>query len=260
MVLQFDYDMQLTYSSPIHTCHFTIKCLPKNTCRQRLVSKEVSLTPPVIYSEGADSYGNGTIYGHVPQPHDFFEFHIKGLVEILPSEYEEEVQTGRLGMYKYPSGKCVPGSCLKKYFAALDLDAEKSAYEKALSIMHRLHQDFSYVPSTTQVQTDAETALVQGTGVCQDYAHIFITLLRLAGIPARYVCGLLVGEGASHAWVEAAIEDKWVGLDPTNDCLVRDNHIKLGDGRDATECAINRGIMRGNCAQSQKITARVTQQ
>lgn len=260
MMLQFDYDMQLTYSAPIHMCHFTIKCLPKNTCRQRLVSKELSLTPPVVYSEGEDSYGNGTIYGHVPQPHDFFEFHIKGQVEILPIDYEEEVQPGRLGMYKYPSGKCIAGPNIKKYFDSLKLDLQKNPFDLAMSIMERLHQNFSYVPSTTQVETDAEAALSQGTGVCQDYAHIFITLLRLAGIPARYVCGLLVGEGASHAWVEAAIDGKWIGMDPTNNCLVKDSHIKLGDGRDATECAINRGIMRGNCAQSQKVTALVSQQ
>ncbi len=260
MLLQFDYDMQLTYSAPIHTCHFTIKCIPKDTCRQRLIKKEISLTPPVVFSSGEDSYGNATIYGHVPQPHDFFEFHIAGQVEILPSDYEEEALPGRIAMYKYPCGKCIPGEKIRGYFKSLDISHLTRDYEKAMYIMQRLYQDFSYVPGTTGLETDAETAFSQGTGVCQDYAHIFIALLRMAKIPARYVCGLLVGEGASHAWVEFLADNKWIGLDPTNNCLVADSHIKLGDGRDATECAINRGIMRGNCSQSQKITALVIQQ
>ena len=259
MLLQFDYDMKLTYSEPIHRCHFTIKCIPKDTCRQKLLGKEIMLTPPVVYSSGTDSYGNATIYGHVADAHDLFEFHIKGEVEIFPCEYEEVANMSRIGMYKYPSGKCIAGERLLQYFQSLKLDCIGSEYDKCLYIMHKLYQDFAYVSASTQVETDAETAFAQGTGVCQDYAHIYITLLRLSGIAARYVCGLLVGEGASHAWVEALIGDKWVGFDPTNDCLVRNSHIKIGDGRDATECAINRGIMWGNCNQNQEITAMVVQ-
>jgi len=96
-----------------------------------------------------------------------------------------------------------------------------------------------------------------GKGVCQDYAHIYITLLRIMGIPARYVCGMLIGEGVSHAWAEALCEKRWIGFDPTNDCLISDSHIKLGDGRDASECAINRGIIWGGGTQMQEISVAV---
>ncbi len=123
--------------------------------------------------------------------------------------------------------------------------------------MHGLHQDFSYVPGTTDVNTTAEEAWKQGKGVCQDYAHIYVTLLRLAGIPARYVCGLIIGEGASHAWAEVLIDGFWVPFDPTNDCLVWDHYIKLGHGRDAADCAINRGLMWNGGAQSQDISVLV---
>lgn len=96
-----------------------------------------------------------------------------------------------------------------------------------------------------------------GRGVCQDYAHIYITLLRMAGIPARYVCGLIIGEGASHAWVEALCDGRWLAFDPTNDCLVLDNYIKLGHGRDSADCAINRGLMWNGGTQEQKISVLV---
>lgn len=70
-----------------------------------------------------------------------------------------------------------------------------------------------------------------GQGVCQDYAHIFLALLNLAGIPARYVTGLLIGEGASHAWVEVLHHGAWYGLDPTNDAPVLTDYINMGNQR-----------------------------
>ena len=144
-----------------------------------------------------------------------------------------------------------------------DLNVRNDAYaasptrQFATALMHRLHADFRYAPGTTNVRTTAEQAFQQGCGVCQDYAHIFIALMHLAKIPARYVTGLVTGEGASHAWVEILDGDKWYGLDPTNDMLVTDNHIKIGVGRDAGDCMINRGIMHGNTRQSQEIKVTV---
>ena len=115
------------------------------------------------------------------------------------------------------------------------------------------------VPLSTNINTTAEEAFVQGQGVCQDYAHIFIALLHLAKIPSRYVTGLIVGEGASHAWVEILCGRKWYGIDPTNNCIVSDEHIKIGIGRDARDCMINRGIMHGGGLHTQKISVSVTE-
>ena len=259
MYLQFDYTMKLTYSLPVDVCHFTIKCIPKDTIRQRLIQNEICMRPETKFSRGKDSYGNYTVYGCIDQTHDTFFFENKGKVEIFPADYEEIAADNRVGMYRYPFGKCMPGEKLSQYFRTQDLSKTGSDYEICMYLMHKLHQDFTYEPSKTEVTTDAEKAWQLGMGVCQDYAHIYITLLRMAGIPARYVCGFLVGEGASHAWVEALCQGKWVGFDPTNDCQVRDNHIKLGDGRDASECAINRGIMIGGGKQIQEISVTVSE-
>lgn len=70
----------------------------------------------------------------------------------------------------------------------------------------------------------------------------------------------MIGEGASHAWVEALCENRWVPFDPTNDCRVLNDYIKLGHGRDASDCAINRGLMWNGGAQSQKISVSVWEQ
>lgn len=257
MYLHFDYNMEIHYSLPVNECHYTIKCIPKDDARQQLVDKSIIMQPDSIYSCGEDSYGNAKIYGCIRKPHDYFRFNISGDVKILQTEYEEMASESMTGIYRYPFGKCVPGAGLTNYYNSLDVLGQDSNYEKCIYIMNRLYDTYHYAKHITGTETTAEEAFGIGEGVCQDYAHIYIVLLRMAGIPARYVCGMLVGEGASHAWVEALCDGKWIGFDPTNNCMVTDNHIKLSDGRDATECAINRGIMLGGGTQTQDISVTV---
>lgn len=255
--LHFEYDMEIGYSVPVSRCYFTIKCIPKNDVRQRLVGMKLSLLPETGYSFGEDSFRNRKIYGCVQEPHDNFRFHMSGDVEIAGADYEETAVRESVGMYSYPHGKCKPGPKLMKYCESLGVLDHGDRREICMRLMHRLYEDFRYAPYTTEVHTSAEEAWSIGKGVCQDYAHIYITLLRFMGIPARYVCGLMIGEGASHAWVEALCGDQWVGFDPTNNCTVRENYIKLSDGRDASDCAINRGIMWGGGTQTQIISVTV---
>ncbi len=256
MYLQFDYQMQIRYSLPVERCFYTIKCIPKESGRQRLLEKEIAMEPSAPWMEGTDGWGNQKLYGCIQSPHDFFSFRIQGKVEVFPEAYEEE--KGLAGMYRYPFGKCVPGAGLLQYFRSLDLSGCGNELEICIKVMNELYRHFSYVPAQTGSETKAEEAWNLGMGVCQDFAHIYETLLRLAGIPARYVCGLMIGEGESHAWVEALCDGKWIGLDPTNNCLVYDSYIKLGDGRDASECAINRGILLSGGDQQQQIRAVVS--
>lgn len=254
-VLHFDYKMTLAYEKPAGTCYFTIKCIPREDARQRLLGMEISILPQAEYSFGRDSFGNRQIYGCETEPHTQFVFHAAGDVEILQTEYEEEAKDGMTGLFAVPYGKCMPGSALLQYYGSLGCLENRDPYEKCCLLMHRLHRDFAYAKGATRVHTTAEEAFALGRGVCQDYTHIYLTLLRMAGIPARYACGLMMGEGASHAWAEAACGGKWVAFDPTNDCLALDHYIKLGHGRDASDCAINRGLMRGGGAQAQTVEA-----
>ncbi|MCM1246442.1 MAG: transglutaminase family protein [Roseburia sp.] len=252
-VLHFEYKMEIKYEEAVGRCYFTIKCIPREDARQRLLGMECSVLPETKYSFGEDSFGNRQIYGCETEPHKQFVFQTSGEVEIVQTDYEEENRGELTGIFRVPHGKCIPGSGLLEYYRSYELSKCSSHYEICMAWMHRVHQDFSYVPGATQVQTTAEEAWELGKGVCQDYAHIYVALLRMAGIPARYVCGLIIGEGASHAWAEALCDNRWVAFDPTNDCLVLDHYIKLGHGRDAADCAINRGLMWNSGAQSQKI-------
>ncbi len=258
-VLHFEYKMEIQYEIPVHLCHFTIKCIPKDDKRQTLLESKIELLPDCPYSFGEDAWNNRQIYGRVEGAHDRFLFRISGDVLNKEREYVEEANEEKISVYRFPTGKCVPGKALLSYYDRLSehLNQLPDDREKCIYIMEKLYNDFSYVPSSTQVDTEAEEAWKLGKGVCQDYAHIYISLLRLAGIPARYVCGLIQGEGESHAWTEALLGNRWYGFDPTHNRPVKKGYIKLGDGRDAGDCAINRGIMFGGGAQTQKISVLV---
>jgi transglutaminase-like putative cysteine protease len=94
-------------------------------------------------------------------------------------------------------------------------------------------------------------ALHLGQGVCQDYAHIMLSLLRTLTIPARYVSGHLLGEGAPHAWVEALVRDAGtgdvdvVGCDPTHRCHVGADYIVVATGRDFADVTSTSGVFTG---------------
>lgn len=255
--LHFDYCMEIKYTVPVSICHFTIKCIPKENARQAVSNVQIQLFPDLKYSRGTDSFENKYIYGRADSEHDIFQFRITGDVEIKQILYEEKAREETLGMYRNPYNLNQPGDCLKKYFDKIKPDDSLSDYEKCIHIMRRLHEDYSYQQHVTGINTTAEEAWATRGGVCQDYAHIMIALVQMAKIPCRYVTGMVTGEGASHAWVEVLWKNKWIGMDPTNNVLVADSHIKIGHGRDASDCMINRGVMRGGGNQTQKISVSV---
>ncbi|MBI3368145.1 MAG: transglutaminase family protein, partial [Burkholderiales bacterium] len=129
--------------------------------------------------------------------------------------------------------------------------------EAALALMRRVHQRMTYHPNSTDVATGALQALALGEGVCQDFAHLMIGVLRSQKLAARYVSGYLltqpppgqprlVGADASHAWVAVWCPlHGWVALDPTNDLVVGQDHVTLAWGRDYGDVAPLRGVIRG---------------
>lgn len=260
--LCFDYFMRIAYAQEVGRCHFTIKCMPPDTDRQRVEQFQIEVLPSKKWTDGEDSFGNRLIYGRTDEAHQEFSYRILGTAFAGLADYESRETGNMLGVYRYPSGLTQPGEELRAYFERLSFykNRDVSAYEQATELMHTLYRDFSYVKRATDVSTTAEEAWKGRKGVCQDYAHIMITLCRMAGIPARYVTGMLTGEGSSHAWTEVFSKGKWYGLDPTNDAAVTDSHIKLGNGRDAADCLVNKGLLVGGGMQAQTVCVKVTEE
>ena len=257
--LNYEYKMKITYSEPVGRCHFTIKSIPADDFRQRSISYSISITPPAQYSKSQDSFGNIQIIGKEDESHSEFEYVIKGLVETRSGSIVGGINPSTIGMYKYPHGMCIPGENISRFYTEIEAEIHtcSSEKEKCIKIMDLLYGNMTYEHGSTTVKTTSEEAFTIGKGVCQDYSHIYITLLRLFKIPARYVCGLIVGEGESHSWVEAVCNGSFIAFDPTHNVEVSDEYIKLGMGRDAFDCAINRGVMWGGGSQTQEISVTV---
>jgi transglutaminase-like putative cysteine protease len=112
-----------------------------------------------------------------------------------------------------------------------------------------LQATFTYAPDVTNASSPIDDILDHGKGVCQDFAHLMIALLRTLGVPVRYVSGYIhrPNKGSqSHAWCEVWIPDLgWVGIDPTNDTLITDHFVKVAIGRDYSDVPPNKGVYKG---------------
>ena len=192
------------------------------------------------------------------RPHDFFRYRIRGTAQIDNGSGD---RTPLHPIYRYPSRYTAFEPEIRAFGQEVWEECGKrgleGAVERAVCAMNLLYERFSYVPGSTHIRTTAAQALALGTGVCQDYAHIMTAVLRYMGIPARYVNGLMIGEGYTHAWVEVYGENGWYGLDPTNNLHIDDYYIKLAHGRDYGDCPVDQGIFWGDAAQSQDIYVNV---
>ena len=139
--------------------------------------------------------------------------------------------------------------------------------EAVAALNHAIHERFKYKPGATELKTPLSTVWKKREGVCQDFAHIMLSVLRTAGLPARYVCGYietdgpvagdgtkLVGSVATHAWVEVMLPGlQWVAIDPTNDQWCGERHITVALGRDFVDASPVRGTFKGAGTQSMKV-------
>ncbi|MBQ8663131.1 MAG: transglutaminase family protein [Eubacterium sp.] len=261
--LHFDYWTDISYSEVVNECHYTLKCLPQDTDMQQIKELNIAMTPQHEYHRSVDSYGNQTLYGDIYEAHNRFGFHITGVAHTECAISEQTKEDEFVGIYRYPNTLNKAGSRIKAYFDSLQvpacgtLEEGVTDYDRAVYMMNALHRDFVYESGVTHVGTTAEEAWQLGKGVCQDYAHILIGMCHLAGIPARYVTGMMVGEGYSHAWVEILSKGYWYGLDPTNGGVTTGNYIKIAVGRHANDCVVNKGIVKGGGWQTQEIRVAV---
>lgn len=128
-----------------------------------------------------------------------------------------------------------------------------SALDAAYKLNEYVYKHFNYNKGVTTVETTLDEIWQLKAGVCQDFAHILLAMMRMIDIPARYVSGYVCpnrngmrGEGATHAWVEAYIPFYgWLGFDPTNNCIANELHVRLAVGRSFMDCSPVKGTYKG---------------
>jgi transglutaminase-like putative cysteine protease len=252
--VSFNYQTELFFSSPASDHRFSLRILPQSDGRQRIqsLSWRIDPAPAEAVWRTTDGFGNEALSGHIDAPHAYFRFGIEGSAELAGEPYTASREPPRALLY--PTELTQPHRGLADFFTAVGRSAPDTVPERVQHFSHAVHTCLRYERGATTNSTTAQEAFDLGAGVCQDYAHILLALLRLDKIPCRYVAGLASDYGETHAWVEAWTGNQYCGTDPTRDKLIDEGYIALSRGRDFADCSIERGVFKGACRGTQTIT------
>ncbi len=254
--LRYSYKTRITFSENVHFHHLLLRCTPNNFDSQLIKEKRITILPDGEINLGTDNFGNILHSVFIAEAHKFVEFESSGVVQL--STYRIEETLNRL--YLYPSKFTQPMPNIDMFYAKVNLNNASTIADKVALLSEKMQKNMIYVPGITTVQTTASQSLDMKKGVCQDFAHLLISLCRKAGIPARYVAGFMQGEGFTHAWIEFYDAGSWYGFDPTHNRLIDTGYIKVAHGRDYEDCAIDRGSFRGLAKQKLEVFLKVEQQ
>lgn len=255
---------------------------PRSDQNQRCLTFHLSVSPRCRVFSYRDHLANHVHHFDIPGQHGQLVIVAESLVEVQPSlpipsfltpgawdDLDVMVEQGDYWEMLLPSEFAIPTPALDALAEELDVRRK----DDPLMVLHRLngqiYEYFDYVPKSTKVDSPIDLALTTKKGVCQDFAHIMITLVRSKlRIPCRYVSGYLYhgqsdkdrsAHSATHAWVEALLPQLgWVGFDPTNHLVAGDRHIRTAIGRDYADVPPTHGIFRGRAASELTVAVRVT--
>jgi len=249
MQLRIHHRTAYRYAETVKYTAQTLRLTPRREGAQRVLSW--TIRAPGRRTEQVDAHGNITHLLTLEEPHRAIEIEVRGVVEMAGDE-EFVGFDGTLSPLAYLAPTAL--TMTSEPMAALareHLRGPGSLRERLYRLAAGVYQAVRYLPGSSTVQDSAAQAFARGRGVCQDQAHVFIACCRCAGIPARYVSGYLCSvegrDSASHAWVDAWLEDSqgWLGIDVTHLEPMGPKHCRLAVGRDYLDAAPVRGVRRG---------------
>lgn len=255
--LRFEFETKLEFSCGATDHSFTLRCIPISDGRQTIAEPKCVILPRLgnIW-RSRDSLGNTLICGRMEESHSGLSFKVEG--EARTENTCESAGTAQ-PFYRAYSPLTAAGDKIISFYKE-NRPSGSDIRSRAESLSEAVFSLMNYQSGITGVNTTAEEALSLGSGVCQDYAHILLSLLRTDGIPCRYVSGLAFECGQTHAWVEINDGSRWIGIDPTHNRYIGGGYIKLCHGRDYSDCPIERGIYIGNADSLQTVSSRITEQ
>ncbi len=269
------------YSAPVSESILEIRKEPRTEGRQRCLDFRLLVSPTARVMSYRDYLGNMIHHFDVPGQHRELQVIGEATVEVqaanetpvkLPESAWAEIDAANArGDYwdsLQPSLFARPSEELRALATILDVRRKLDPLSLVREVNSRVFKHFTYVPNSTKVDSPIEEAIVNAGGVCQDFAHITLALLRPLGLPCRYVSGYLYHsssskdrstDGATHAWIEVMLPSLgWVGFDPTNDLLTTDRHIRTAVGRDYSDVPPTRGVFKGTATSSLEVSVAVT--
>jgi transglutaminase-like putative cysteine protease len=263
MQLQIHHRTAYRYDETVKYSAQALRLTPRREGRQRTLAWTIHA--PGRRTEQVDAHGNLTHLLTLEEPHQQIEIVVSGAVEVA-SATEMLPHEGSLSPLAYLAP--TPLTAADEALAALSrhyLGGNGKILDRLHSLARGVNESIRYVPGVTSVEEAATAALARGEGVCQDQAHVFIACCRACGIPARYVSGYLfsgdTGDAASHAWVDAWVDDAraWLGIDVTHLEPAGLGHCRLAVGRDYLDAAPVRGVRRGGGREKMDVNVTVAQ-
>ncbi|HJE51222.1 MAG TPA: transglutaminase family protein [Tessaracoccus flavescens] len=268
------------YSEPVTLCHERGFLTPRATDSQTVVVHGSRILPePLLHTEHTDRFGNTSHYVEIHYPHTMLEVVKEAVIDVEWPEYnvdqldEWTLASARRAiagnpafrldraMYGLPSKHVAIPDELSAYIDSL-LAPSLGFGQALVELTKGIRRDFAYRPGVTSIRTTVAELLELRAGVCQDFAHLGIAILRSLGIPARYVSGYiettpppgkprLEGSDASHAWISVlAPSGQWIDIDPTNSQFADSRYLVTAWGRDFADVSPLRGVVVTEAASS----------
>ena len=277
-----------TYQYAAAEAYLEARLTPLDLPTQTVKSRRLSIEPATKVSGYLDYYGNAVEFFSLPYRHRSLVITSKveiqthapvrpeAALEVTIDEARQIVASAPADIFDYlqPTEVVVPTKDARDW-ARRYLEGRRPLGEALASLNLAVYEQFAFASGSTNNSTPLATIWQQRKGVCQDFTHIMLSVLRRAGLPSRYVCGYieavappsaaannaigragrtLVGAIATHAWVEVLVPGMtWVALDPTNKQWCGERHIKVSHGRDFRDATPLRGTFKGTGKQNMKV-------
>ena len=277
------------YAAPVSVSQHVARLTPRTTATQACERFGLEIAPlPTLRKTRTDYFGNELCLFSIQEVHQRLEVTTKSCVSMRAREevvaeaslpwpdvaqlFRDPVSPEVVEPYEYVfDSPQVRASFELADYARESFGSETPLLLGARELTRRIFTDFKYDPKATTVATPLEEVWEKRRGVCQDFAHLGIALLRSLGLPARYVSGYLrtrppegkprlVGADASHAWFSVLCPGAgWVDFDPTNNCQPAEEHITVALGRDFGDVSPVAGILTGGGHHGVKVSVDVVE-
>jgi transglutaminase-like putative cysteine protease len=273
--IKIEHRSTYRYASTAHTSYNEARLTPLTTPNQTVLDAEVWVTPAARTRRYWDYWGAVVHVFDLHEPHEQLDVQATSVVETMVSPTPRSAATWAdlftdtvrddFAELLAPTAQ-VPADP-RLVAVAGELADARDPHDAAMAAIEWVRTHMAYVPGATGVHTSAVEAWEGGRGVCQDYAHLTLALLRAMGVPARYCSGYLhpnadAGFGAalageSHAWIEWW-GGEWYGVDPTIGWPVGERHVLVARGRDYSDVAPIKGVYHGGPTTSLEVEVRLT--
>lgn len=265
MKLKISHTTTYHYDAPVHYGLQQVRLSPISDHNQTVLHWAATVSGGAEEVRFQDQFNNTTLLVQSQSGARELTITVAGEVETHNSDgiYGKIYGALPLWFYRKSTPRTEPGKGIKALAKLIKTPA--GALDELHALSAAVLAQVPYGQSETDVKTTAEEAIKAGSGVCQDHAQIFISALRHAGIPARYISGYLrlddrIDQDATHAWAEAHIDGLgWVAFDVSNGISADERYVRVAVGRDSRDAAPVTGMRMGNATETMSVSLQVQQ-